>query len=76
MLTRGLLSSQGNAPRYRNAIFTNRSDGDRDNETLDRTDTNGRDELNLRAKLRFTPNQDTKIDVSLIHADYDNRYDA
>jgi len=76
IMTSGPFSTKENAPQYRISIFKHGSDGFRNNETLDRTDTNGRDELNLRAKLRFTPNQDTKIDVSLIHADYDNGYDA
>jgi len=76
IMTSGPFSTKENAPQYRISIFKHGSDGFRTNETLDRTDTNGRDELNLRAKLRFTPNQDTKIDVSLIHADYDNGYDA
>jgi len=76
IMTSGPFNSKDNAPQYRISVFKHGSDGFRTNETLDRTDTNGRDELNLRAKLRFTPNEDTQIDVSLIHADYDNGYDA
>ena len=76
LMTSGPFSSEAGAPQYRIAVFKHLSDGFRTNDTLNRTDTNGRDELNLRAKFRFTPNSDTKIDVSLIHADLNNGYDA
>jgi outer membrane receptor protein involved in Fe transport len=76
IMTSGPFSSKENAPQYRISLFKHTSDGFRTNDTLNRTDTNGRDELNLRAKFRFTPNKDTQVDVSLIHADLNNGYDA
>lgn len=76
IMTSGPFSSKENAPQYRISLFKHTSDGFRTNETLIRTDTNGRDELNLRTKFRFTPNPDTQVDVSLIHADLNNGYDA
>lgn len=76
IMTSGPVSSETDATQYRIAIFKHNSDGFRTNETLDRTDTNGRDELTLRGKLRFFPDSDTTVDVSLIHADLNNGYDA
>ncbi|GKT11741.1 MAG: iron complex outermembrane recepter protein [Thiomicrorhabdus sp.] len=75
-MTSGPFSSEANAPQYRISAFKHKSDGFRSNETLNLTDTNGRDELNLRAKFRITPNNDTKVDISLVHANLDNGYDA
>ncbi|WP_178863066.1 TonB-dependent receptor [Thiomicrorhabdus cannonii] len=75
-MTSGPVSSEKNAAQYRIALFKHDSDGFRTNETLDRTDTNGRDELTVRGKLRLFPNEHTTVDVSLIHADLNNGYDA
>lgn len=76
IVTSGPINSKENSPQYRLSIFKHGSDGFRTNETLDRTDTNGRDELTLRGKMRFFPNADTTVDVSVIHADLNNGYDA
>jgi len=65
-----------NSPLYRFSLFKHDSDGAFLNDHLGKDDTNGRDELSLRGKLRFTPNDDTQIDLTLIHADLDNGYDA
>jgi outer membrane receptor protein involved in Fe transport len=51
-------------------------DGFRDNHYLARDDTNGRDETSARVKLRLTANSGWRADVSVLHADFDNRYDA
>jgi len=75
-MTSGPVSSKKEATQYRFSLFKHTSDGFRDNKTLDRTDTNGRDELTLRGKLRFFPNSDTTVDVSVLHADLNNGYDA
>ena len=75
IMTSGPLGSEDNSPQYRLSIFKHGSDGFRTNKTLDRTDTNARDELTVRGKMRFFPDSDTTIDVSLIHADLDNGYD-
>ncbi|BCN93780.1 TonB-dependent receptor [Thiomicrorhabdus immobilis] len=76
IVTSGPINTKENAPQYRLSIFKHGSDGFRTNETLDRTDTNGRDELTLRGKMRFFPDSDTTVDVSVIHADLNNGYDA
>ena len=76
VMTSGPLSSKENAHQYRFAIFKHTSDGFIDNKTLNKSDTNGRDELTARAKLRFFPTRDTTIDLTLLHADLNNGYDA
>ena len=76
IMTSGPINSKENAPQYRLAIFNHSSDGFRTNETLDRTDTNGRDELTLRGKMRFFPDSDTTVDITVLHADLNNGYDA
>ncbi|WP_127470310.1 TonB-dependent receptor [Thiomicrorhabdus aquaedulcis] len=76
LVTSGPFSAKEGAPQYRISVFKHGSDGFRTNDTLDKTDTNGRDELNVRAKFRLTPNPNTLVDVSLIHADLNNGYDA
>lgn len=75
-MTSGPVSSKEDATQYRFSLFKHNSDGFRDNKTLNRTDTNGRDELTLRGKLRFFPDSDTTVDVSILHADLNNGYDA
>ncbi|ABZ77019.1 TonB-dependent receptor [Shewanella halifaxensis HAW-EB4] len=61
---------------YRVSLQQHQQDGYRDNLYLDRTDTNGRDEFTGRAKLRWYATDDLEIDLTLLHADYDNGYDA
>lgn len=75
VMTSGPISSEKDATQYRIAVFKHNSDGFRTNDTLNRTDTNGRDELTIRGKLRFFPDSTTTVDVSLIHADLNNGYD-
>ncbi|MCF6299349.1 MAG: TonB-dependent receptor [Thiomicrorhabdus sp.] len=72
----GAFNDQENSPQYRVALFKHNSDGFRRNATLDRNDTNARDEQTFRAKLRFFPSPDAQVDVSLLHADLNNGYDA
>ena len=76
VMSSGALGDQKNAPQYRIALFKHNSDGFRRNATLNRNDTNARDEQMLRAKLRFFPSQDAQIDVTLLHSDLNNGYDA
>ncbi len=52
------------------------SNGFIENTYLNRHDTNDRDELTLRGKLRFQPNQDVVWDINATHIDIDNGYDA
>ena len=65
-----------NSPLYRFSLFKHKSDGFRDNDYLDKSDTNNRDELNLRGKLHFNPVQDLQVDLTILYADLDNGYDA
>lgn len=67
---------EDDSPLYRFSLFKHDSDGFYKNAYLNQNDTNGRDELNLRGKLRFTPNGDTRIDLTILHANLDNGYDA
>jgi len=61
---------------YRVVVQRSRSDGFRHNVFLDRDDTNARDELTTRAKLRWTPSADWQLDLTGMHVDLDNGYDA
>jgi iron complex outermembrane recepter protein len=61
---------------YRIAAQQWRSDGFRDNAFLSRSDTNRRDELTTRARLRYAPNDRFQADLTAMHVDLDNGYDA
>ena len=53
-----------------------RSDGFHRNAFLDRNDTNGRHETTARARWQWNYDADHQVDVTVLHADLDNRYDA
>jgi outer membrane receptor protein involved in Fe transport len=53
-----------------------RSDGFRRNRYLGRDDTNARDELTLRGKLRLQPLAGWQVDLAALYADLDNGFDA
>lgn len=76
IVTSGPISKKERAPQYRLSILKHGSDGFRNNKTLGETDTNGRDELTVRGKMRFFPSSKTTIDLTAIHANLDNNYDA
>ncbi|NOQ77617.1 MAG: TonB-dependent receptor [Methylococcaceae bacterium] len=77
LMTSGSFDDENpDSPLYRFSLFKHDSDGAYKNATTGKDDTNGRDELSLRGKLRFTPNSDTTIDLTLIHSDLDNNYDV
>ena len=61
---------------WRLAVQKFRSDGFRDDVFLNRKDTNGRDELTARFKWRWNASEDTRVDLTLLHSDVDNGYDA
>lgn len=61
---------------WRVGVQRYRSDGFRDDTYLNRDDTNGRDELTARAKWRWQPTEDTRLDFTWLHANIDNGYDA
>ena len=52
------------------------SDGFRDNRYLGRDDTNDRDETSARVKFQFSADTSWRADLSLLHADFNNGYDA
>jgi iron complex outermembrane receptor protein len=58
------------------AIQQYRSDGFMENEYLDRTDTNGQDEITAKGHLKFLVEKDHTIDLKAIHIDTHNGYDA
>lgn len=76
VMTSGAFTSEDKSPQYRVSLFKHNSDGFRDNDTLNRTDTNKKDELTARAKLRWWAGDDTQFDLSLMHADINNGYDV
>ena len=53
-----------------------RSDGFRHNAFLGRNDTNGRNETTARARWQWNYDDEHQVDVTVLHANLDNRYDA
>lgn len=65
-----------NTLSYRAVAHQYQSNGFRDNPFLGRDDTNGRDELTTRLKLRYAPNDRWQFDLTAMHVALDNGYDA
>ena len=61
---------------YRIAAQQYRSDGFTDNKFLDTDDTQDRDELTLRGKLRWLAGKRHSLDFGLTYIDLENGYDA
>ncbi|MCW3171739.1 TonB-dependent receptor [Shewanella subflava] len=61
---------------YRVSVEKHDQNGFKNNTYLDRDDTNKRDELSARAKLRWYATDDFQADLTFIYADFDNGYDA
>ncbi len=61
---------------YRLAYSGYRSDGFQSNHFLDTDDNGDFDEQTLRAKLRWQPGDDWQLDLTGLHVDIDNGYDA
>lgn len=61
---------------WRLGVQKYRSDGFRYNAFLKRDDVNNRDELTARGKWRWQPDEGSKVDVTLLHANLNNGYDA
>jgi iron complex outermembrane receptor protein len=61
---------------WRLSLQRQRSDGFMRNAYLGRDDTNDRDELTGRFKWRWHAGEHTTLDVTVLHADLDNGYDA
>ncbi len=70
-----LLKNDPEQLTFRFSAYQLQQDGFRDNKFLGKDDTNERDELNTRLKLRWIANQDWQWDGTLFYADADNGYD-
>ena len=60
----------------RMAVQQHKSDGYIENAYLNRDDTNNQDELTLKAGLHWLTNDQTTVDLKLLHLDINNGYDA
>jgi outer membrane receptor protein involved in Fe transport len=60
---------------FRFSSYQLNSNGFRNNKTLNRDDTNERDEFNTRIKLRWKPSGDWTWDSTLFYANANNGYD-
>jgi outer membrane receptor protein involved in Fe transport len=61
---------------YRLAVQQYRADGFRDNRFLGRDDTDDRDEVTARGKLRWRPDEHWQVDLTGLYVDLDDGYDA
>jgi outer membrane receptor protein involved in Fe transport len=61
---------------YRLAVEKYESDGFINNLFLNRDDVNNRDELTVRGKVAIEATEDLSIDLSFVHINFDNGYDA
>lgn len=61
---------------FRFSLYGIQENGFRDNVTLDRDDTNGKEEVHARFQLLFTPDDETTHHLTLMGASLDNGYDA
>ena len=72
----GALGDTAEAGGWRLAVQQFQQDGFRQNVFLGREDTNGRDELTVRGKLRLNPAEGWRIDLTAMHVNLDNGFDA
>lgn len=70
-----LLKNDPERLTFRFSAYQLQQDGFRDNQFLNKDDTNERDELNTRLKIRWVANEDWQWDATLFYADADNGYD-
>ena len=76
------LGLMANAPLVKNkllgriAVQQYKSDGFIENQFLARDDTNDRDELTARLRLSWLLSEELTVDISFMHIDIDNGYDA
>jgi iron complex outermembrane receptor protein len=61
---------------FRLAVQQYNSDGFYHNAYLGRSSTDNRDELTLRGKWRYQPNEDWRVDLTLMRTQINNGYDA
>jgi len=60
----------------RASIYAHKSDGYMNNDFLNRDNTQNQDELTFRGKLKLLATDDLTFDLSYIHLDIDDGYDA
>ena len=60
----------------RASIYTHKSDGYMDNDTLGRDNTQNQDELTFRSKFKLFATEDLTLDFTMMHINVDNGYDA
>ena len=65
----------GEALTFRLSVYQLFQDGYRENRFLEKSDTNQRDELSTRLKLRWAPSAEFQLDGSIFYADLQNGYD-
>jgi outer membrane receptor protein involved in Fe transport len=70
-----ILNNDPEAFTFRLSTYQLSSDGFRSNKTLNRDDTNERDEFNSRLKLKWKASSDWTWDSTLFYANADNGYD-
>ncbi|MCH6256509.1 TonB-dependent receptor [Puniceicoccaceae bacterium K14] len=78
LLSTGLAFSgplSGEDLTFRVSVHQLQQDGWRENKTLNRDDTNERDELTTRFKLRWNASEAWQWDTTLFYADVNNGYD-
>ena len=61
---------------FRASVHHHQQNGFHDAVFLDREDTNGREELTSRIKLRWDPSDAWRTDLTVFHVDHDNGYDV
>ncbi|MBR9729025.1 TonB-dependent receptor [Shewanella intestini] len=61
---------------YRVSVEKHDQNGFMTNDYLGRDDTNKRDELSAKAKIRWYMSDDLQADLTLLHANFDNGYDV
>ncbi|HWX78995.1 MAG TPA: TonB-dependent receptor [Steroidobacteraceae bacterium] len=61
---------------FRLAVERYTSDGFYRNEYLGRSNTDARDELTMRGKWRYQPNDQWRVDLTLLRVEINNGYDA
>jgi len=60
----------------RASIYTHKSDGYMQNDTLGRDDTQKQDELTFRSKFKLFATEDLTLDFTLMHVNVNNGYDG
>lgn len=60
----------------RASIYSHKSDGYMNNDTLDRDNTQNQDELTFRSKFKLFATDDLTFDFTFMHLNIDNGYDA